>query len=170
MDLRRIARALAERDEERKGLSGLLGDLPPPRPGLLAGLMANDPRMMGYSVRQDLYPSEDQFFRANPSTAGMASESGHVVLNPYSGPEVNRDAVARNEAMRLYMRQRGIVPDFPVTEQQRSYFAGTAYGQDEGAMKSTVAARIYSGDPSANATPEQQEWVRGLLGRYAIGR
>lgn len=120
--------------------------------------------MMGYQIRNDLYPGEQSYFRNNPAVAGMASDSGHVILNPYSPPNVNHESVARNEALRLYMKDRGITPSFELTPEQRSAFQGTAYGANPDALKQTIAARIYSGDPSARATEQQRNWLEVLLG------
>lgn len=124
-----------------------------------------DDGLFGYQVRKDLYPGEDDFFRQNPHVGGMASESGHIILNPYSPAEVNHDAVARNEALRLLLRETKTVPQFEVSPRQRQFFGGTSYDGNDDDMKATIAARIYSRDPSANATPEQQQWVDGFLGR-----
>jgi hypothetical protein len=123
----------------------------------------SDDAMFGYKVRQQLYPGEDSYFRANPNVAGMAAETNDVILNPYSQPSVNRGAVARNEALRLHLKNRGIKPDFQVTPQQREAFRGTAYETDEDALRATIAARIYSGDPSSLATAEQEAWLKALL-------
>lgn len=122
-----------------------------------------DDGMFGYKVREQLFPGEDSYFRGNPHVAGMAAETGDVILNPYSPPEVNRGAVAKNEALRLHLRNKNIVPGFDPTPEQRQSFAGTAYANDDNALKATIAARIYSGDPSARATPEQQDWLRQFL-------
>lgn len=135
--------------------------------------MPND--LLGYRIRADLFPGEDSYFKENPHVGGMAAfETGDVILNPYSPPEVNRDAVAKNEAFRLYMRDRGIAPDFPISDEQRAAYGETPYGADDGALRETLAARIYSGDPSARATPEQEEWVRRIMAprqrRARIGR
>lgn len=119
--------------------------------------------MLGYLVRQKLYGGEQSYFQQNPNVAGMASESGHVVLNPHSPPDVNRDAVARNEALRLLIRDRAVTPGFGVTPQQRAAFQGTPYENNEGAMRETIAARAYSGDPSITPTPEQTNWLQWLL-------
>lgn len=119
--------------------------------------------MLGYGVRNKLYPGEDDFFRGNPHVSGMAAESNDVILNPYSPPNVNRDAVARNEAFRLMLREHGPTPDFSLSDSQRQAFQGTAYGNNDPALRDTIAARIYSGDPSAAATPDQREWVRNRL-------
>lgn len=119
--------------------------------------------LLGYSVRGQLYPGEDSYFKSNPHVAGMASEAGDIVLNPYSAPDVDRGAVARNEAFRLMLRDRKVVPKFALTNEQKRAFAGTPYEKDEDALKATIAARIYSGDPSAKPTMEQVDWVMGLL-------
>lgn len=115
---------------------------------------------MGYKVREKLYPSEDTYFKSNPNVAGMASESGHIILNPYSSKDINKDAVVKNEAYRLYMRDEKINPSFKVTEDQKKFFKGSSYEKDEKALKQTIAARILSGDPSVNPTREQLEWVK----------
>lgn len=120
--------------------------------------------MLGYQIRPQLYQGEENYFRSNPNVAGMASESGHVILNPHSPPGVNHEAVARNEALRLYMRDRNITPSFGVTDAQRSAFSETAYGSNDDALKQTLAARIYSGDPSAQATEQQRNWLEVLMG------
>lgn len=119
--------------------------------------------MFGYQVRPQLFPGEDDYFRANPHVTGMAAETDDIILNPYAPSSVNRDAVARNEAFRLLLRHRGMTPGFPVSEQQRKAFRGTPYDNNETGLRETLAARIYSMDPSAMATPEQEEWVRHFL-------
>jgi hypothetical protein len=129
--------------------------------------MEDDP-LLGYKIRNSLYPGEDDFFKTNPNTTGMASESGEIVLNPYAPPDVNKDAVARNEALRLFMRDRKIKPTFAITDEQRKAFAGTPYEKDEDALRETIAARIYSGDPSARATHEQRRWLSGLMKKPPI--
>jgi hypothetical protein len=115
--------------------------------------------MFGYGVRDKLFPGEDSYFRSNPKVSGMAAETGDVILNPYAPADVNKDAVARNEAFRLLLRDKKLTPPFDVTDAQRAAFNGTAYANDDAALRSTIAARIYSGDPSAQATPEQKAWV-----------
>lgn len=126
--------------------------------------------LFGYGVRSGLYPGEDSFFKSSPHVAGMAAETGDIVLNPYSPPEVNHGAVAKNEALRLLLRDLGTTPDFPLTDRQRQPFVGTPYGSDEPALKSSIAARIYSGDPSAQATPQQTQWVDSFLNSRFLKR
>lgn len=119
------------------------------------------PISFGVEVRDQLFPGEDKYFKANPNVAGMAAEDGKVILNPYSKNSADEQkAVAVNEAARVYMQKNGIKPDFKITDEQRKQFDGTPYAKDEQAMRETIAARILSGDPSAKtATPEQQAFV-----------
>jgi hypothetical protein len=148
---------------------------------LARGLMANpgtfgsgspnvNAGMLGYDVRKDLYPGEDTFFKGNPHVGGMAAETGDVILNPYSPPTVNQDAVAKNEALRLLMRDSNVTPDFALTEQQKAPFVGSPYEHDEPALKSSIAARIYSGDPSAQANPSQTQWLDQFLNSRFLKR
>lgn len=116
---------------------------------------AQDERVLGYKVRAP-FQGEDKYFKENPKVSGMAAEDGSIVLNPYSGlSSQEKSAVAKNEAYRLLMRDKNIVPSFELTDQQRNFFAGTPYEKNEVAMKQTIVARILSGDPSAIATPSQ---------------
>lgn len=113
------------------------------------------PDTLGYPIRKP-YGSEDEFFKKNPTVAGMAAEDDRIILNPYSKLSASeKAAVAKNEAYRIYMRQKDVNPSFKVTQDQMSMFTGTAYAKDEKSMKQTIIARILSGDPSAKATPEQ---------------
>lgn len=119
-------------------------------------------RVMGYEVRKP-YESEDLYFKKNPSVAGMATEDGRIILNPYSKnkPE-EQQAVARNEAMRLWMRQNKLEPKFTVTPEQMAQFEGTEYAKPENLtnLQHTIIARILSGDPSAgNVTEMQRKWA-----------
>lgn len=137
--------------------------------GLLSkGNNAAQDRMLGYKIRSDLFPGEQSYFKTNPHVAGMAAETGDVILNPFSPAGTNHNAVAQNEAMRLYMRDNALNPEFAITPQQRDQFAGTSYGSNDPALRQTIAARIYSGDPSANATDEQRLYAEGLK-RLALG-
>ena len=111
---------------------------------------------LGYPVRKP-YESEDKYFKANPNVAGMATEDGAVILNPYSTlSDTEKQAVALNEAYRLYMRENKIVPKFELTEEQKKFFTGSEYANNPDAAKQTIVARILSGDPSAKATARQQ--------------
>jgi hypothetical protein len=119
----------------------------------------------GYPVREPV-PSEQAFFALNPNVGGYAAEDGAIVLNEgaRSGDRYlsNRElgGVARNEASRLYMRDRSIVPDFSLTKDQELEFQGTAYGSNPEALKQSIAARIITGDQSAGETTKEQGVVR----------
>ena len=120
----------------------------------------------GYKIRKP-YLSEQVFFMTNPDTPGMAVEDGQIVMNPNSKllPH-ERQALARNEAARLFMFENKIVPEFDVTPEQAQSFAGTPYGKpgSEPYMRQTIAARVLTGDPSAkNFTPEQKQFADELL-------
>lgn len=108
------------------------------------------------------WPSEEEFLRSRPDVAGLASDDGAVVINPYcllSEKEI--EAVALNEAARVVMSTRvDLRPDFALTPEQEAAFVN--YGPRE-AVKATVAARILSGDPSALIpTAEQTAFVMRL--------
>jgi hypothetical protein len=110
------------------------------------------------------FESESEYFRANPSVAGMAAEDDRIVLNPFStlSPQ-ELEAVRMNEAARVHMR-RGQAPEFDLTPEQAESLAGTTY-QDapEQDRRATIAARIISGDPSARQpTPQQMDYVQAL--------
>ena len=117
---------------------------------------------MGYEIRKP-YASEDKYFKENPNVAGMATEDGRIILNPYSKNKPDeQQAVARNEAMRLWMRQNKLEPKFVVTPEQLAQFKGTEYAKPENRthLKHTIIARILSGDPSAgNVTEMQRKWA-----------
>lgn len=122
----------------------------------------------GYKVRKP-FQSESVFFMLNPDTPGMAAEDGQIVLNPSSKLKpAELEAVARNEAARLYMFENKIVPTFKITPEQFEKFQGSSYdGPDkEPFLKQTILARIVSGDPSAGTiTPEQKQAADELLKR-----
>jgi len=107
-------------------------------------------------VRNKLYPGEDKYFKENPNVGGMMTEDNKVIINPYSNLTDNeKQAVIKNEKIRLNFKKNNIVPDIDITEEQRALFKGTPYENNEDAMKQTIVARIMTGDPSANATKEQ---------------
>ena len=100
--------------------------------------------------------------------AGMATDDGAVVLNPYSPlSEQEMDAVAINEAARVVMSTHvNLRPSFALTLEQEAAFAN--YGPPE-CIKATVAARILSGDPSAlTPTAEQIAFVLRLAREMGI--
>ncbi|MPZ36696.1 MAG: hypothetical protein GEU95_01315, partial [Rhizobiales bacterium] len=115
----------------------------------------------GVEIRDGLYPGEAEFFKNNPHVAGMAADDGRVILNPFSNQSsAERQAVVANEAARVHMRRSRARPTFAITDEQRAAFKGTPYENNDEALRETIAARIFSGDPSAGAaTPEQKAFV-----------
>lgn len=108
--------------------------------------------------------SELDFFKKNPNVGGMAAEDDKVIINPFSElSEDEKKSVAFNESARIYMR-RNHAPTFDITPEQKAAFK--KYGSEED-IKSTIAARILSGDPSAgNVTEEQIKYVNRFLKPY----
>ena len=108
--------------------------------------------------------SELEFFKWS-GVPGYAAPDDMIVMNPNAPPGVNMDAVKRNEGFRLMMRTGKVPPPaFQITPEQMQAFEGTPYGQDEQALRETIAARIATGDPSAgNATDEQRAYVESIL-------
>jgi hypothetical protein len=134
-------------------------------PDEYANKRASD-RLFGFPIREKLYPEEDQFFSDRPEVAGMAAEDNAIIINPYSPlPKKQLGLVAENEALRLKMRQDEFSPNFEVTPDQVKFFEGTEYADNPTAMKQTILARIYSGDPSAKATPEQKQALKKYLSK-----
>lgn len=118
----------------------------------------------GVGLREQLYPGEETYFKANPNVAGMAAEDDRIILNPYSKlSPAEKSAVMMNEAARVHMR-RGLVeaPRFDLTPEQEQAFS--TYGDRKlDTMRQTLAARILSGDPSAlTPTSDQLEYVKRL--------
>ena len=114
---------------------------------------------------RDPYESELKFFKSRPEVAGMATEDNKIILNPYSKiSKEEQQAVANNEAMRLFMKVAKIAPEFELTSEQAKFFKGTEYEKDPVAARQTILARILSGDPSAkNVTEEQQKAAQDFL-------
>lgn len=110
----------------------------------------------GYPVRPP-YHGEDDFFRRNPHVGGMAADDGQITLNPYSRlSAAEKQAVARNEAIRLHQRDLGMRYTFPLTKAQRRSFAGSAYETNDDAARQTLIARALAGDPSAGELTDAQ--------------
>ena len=117
----------------------------------------------GIGLRQDLFPGEEDYFRKNPTVAGMAAEDDRIIMNPYSKlTDKEKQAVMLNEAARVHMRTGTMEPPrFDLTPDPEKAFA--KYSSDPIDRASTVAARILSGDPSAlQPTPEQLQYVQQL--------
>lgn len=119
-------------------------------------LRPSNEQVLGFPLRQP-YQSEDFYFQANPQVAGMAAEDNAIVLNPYSQLSTpQRSSVALNEAIRLFMRQKGIVPQITPSQEQIASFANTPYATNPNAMRQTLISRYLTQDPSAGQfTPEQ---------------
>jgi hypothetical protein len=131
-----------------------------------AGKTLSQKGLLGqFSKTRPLYSGEDSYFKANPQTAGMATDDNYVILNPYSNLSPQQlSNVQANEAARLYMREFG-TPNVSLTNEQQSNLAGTNYKDaDEEARKATILARILSKDSSGGIpTLEQQEAIKPML-------
>lgn len=117
-------------------------------------------------LREKLYQGEDDYFKDNPNVAGMAAEDNKVILNPYSkNSKEEQGAVYNNELSRIAMRVSKDKPNFALTPEQVEQFRGTSYEGNDDAMRQTIAARIYSNDPSAGRpTDEQMQYADKLKG------
>jgi hypothetical protein len=120
----------------------------------------------GYAVRTP-FKDEDAYFLLNPRVTGMAADDGKIILNPHSGLSYEQKVgVAKNEAIRLFMFENNIDPQFKVTPEQMKSFAGTNYGEKgkEGFLRQTLVSRILTGDPSAgNVTKEQRNAAESIM-------
>ena len=116
----------------------------------------------GVGVRDQLYPGEEQYFKANPHVAGMAADDDKIIMNPFSTlKDSEKQAVMMNEAARVHMRRNYDAPRFDLTEDQLSRLGN--YSKDMNDVRQTIAARILSGDPSAGQpTADQLDYVQGL--------
>jgi hypothetical protein len=112
----------------------------------------------GIQMREP-YAGELDYFKKNPSVAGMATEDNKVILNPYSNLKPEQyQSVAINEAGRILMRKPDLKPDFELTSQQKAFLDTTTYrNATEEERKATIAARLLSDDPSAGIPTAQQD-------------
>jgi hypothetical protein len=127
------------------------------------------PRYRHGIEQREPYESELGFFLRNPGVAGMAAEDNRVTLNPFSlnSPEEQR-AVAENEATRVHMRTNpDLAPRFDPTAEQAQRFG--AYGSPDD-IRQTIAARLFSGDPSAGAASPAQVGFIDKLRRHLGGK
>ena len=127
-------------------------------------MVAVEPQSIyGYQIRKP-FAGEDKFFKGRPEVGGMAAEDGKIILNPYSPlKEQEKMQVAKNEAIRLWMRDNKTKIPFDVTKDQSKAFSKTEYGSNPQALKETIVARILTGDKSAIATPEQQSFANNIM-------
>lgn len=109
-----------------------------------------------FGTRQP-YEGELKYFQSNPTVAGMATEDNKIILNPFSqnSPE-EQQAVARNEAVRLFLKEMEYTPNFDLTKKQQSFFKGSEYENNQEEAKKSIIARILSGDPSVGTASAQQ--------------
>ena len=87
------------------------------------------------------------------------TDGPRIVINP-STFRNEKDAlcVAYNEAYRIIMELNGFDPTSEPTEEQRRFFADTAYADDEQMLRRTILARICTFDTSVkHPTSEQLE-------------
>ena len=115
----------------------------------------------GVPVR-DPYESERDFFLNNRNVAGYAADDDAVVLNPFSirSPE-EKDAVGKNEALRVLLRTSRLQPQFELTPSQQERFK--TYSENPVDINHTLFSRIITGDPSAEATQEQKNYAHKVF-------
>ena len=108
-------------------------------------------------LRRELFDGEESYFNENPEVAGMATEDGKVILNPYStNNEDQRNAVYLNEASRLHMKSSG-TPEFELTQKQNEFLDSNTYKNASAEdRRQTILARILSGDSSAQDFTDEQ--------------
>lgn len=143
-----------------------------PRNALAGGPLTFNRGGGPYADRQP-YPSERSYFAANPRVAGMATEDGNVILNDFSGmPTRDRESVRSNELARLLMQSNPAYrPNFSaLTPQQSQNLLSTTYANaPEQTRQETIAARLFSGDPSGGtATPEQDQFINALRTYFGV--
>ena len=119
----------------------------------------------GVPIREP-FKGELDYFRKNPSVAGMATEDNKVIINPFTQlSEQQKRSVAINEAARVWMRtQKEYAPDFSLTKQQEQFLDTTTYRNAPKADRlATIAARLLSNDTSAGVpTADQSLFVARL--------
>lgn len=116
------------------------------------------------NLLREPYPSELEYFWANPHVSGMAAEDDRVILNPYSPLSAReKSAVVQNETARIMMRTGAVPrPHFPITRAQSDAFGGYGSIQDQ---RETIAARIATGDLSAGQPTQDQSDYAAILMR-----
>jgi hypothetical protein len=125
----------------------------------------------GYEVR-DPVPSEHEFFKNNKHIGGYVADDKRIVINPHSSLKPHEKfSVAKLEAMRAFMNEHDIEPDFDVTPEQHEFFKKNDpdnYGKlgNERYLKQTIASRIFVGDPTAgNYTPQQKAFTNQIASK-----
>jgi hypothetical protein len=106
---------------------------------------------------RDPYKGEDTYFKTHPNVGGMMTDDNKIILNPYSKLNAQeQQAVATNEALRLFMKLKKVNPEFELTENQNKFFKGTEYENSPEEAKKSIIARILTGDPSAQDFSKDQ--------------
>jgi hypothetical protein len=113
------------------------------------------------------FPSELEFFKKNPKVSGMATEDNAVIINPYSSlSDAEKQAVSQNETARVLIRTGKVPkPNFALTKEQTDYLDTSSYYKDakEEDRLATIAARLFTGDPTSGVgTQEQKDYIRLL--------
>jgi len=112
------------------------------------------------------FPSELEYFKKNPKVSGMATEDNAVIINPYSPlSDAEKQAVAQNEMARVLIRTGKVPkPNFSLTKEQKDFLGTTSYkNAKEEDQQATIAARLFSGDPTSGVeTQEQKDYIRLL--------
>jgi hypothetical protein len=104
--------------------------------------------------------SELDFFYNNRNNSGYASPDDKVVINPFTSAD--KEAVARNEAIRVYLRNNPTLLNyFSLSPEQKETFG--SYSPNEADVKGTVIGRLLTGDPSAQQVPSQQSFLDYLM-------
>ena len=123
----------------------------------------------GIQMREP-YEGELTYFKKNPTVAGMATDDNRVIISPYTTltPQ-EKQAVVYNESARIFMREK-MTPDFELTDEQIRFLDSNTYrNASEDDRKATIAARLFSGDPSAGTpTSEQQLFVYDLKQKMGV--
>lgn len=112
------------------------------------------------------YEGELRFFNNRPDVGAMMTDDGRVIVNPNSQfTNEERDAIIRNERSRLFVKY-GLVPEptFALTKDQEQFLNSNDYNRATGKdRRATIAARLLTGDESAQgSTEEQLDYARML--------
>jgi hypothetical protein len=115
----------------------------------------NSTPALKYGEIRNPYQSELDYFSKNPHVSGMSTEDYSVIFNPNSYlTSTEKESVLLNERARIYMKVHKINPDFELTPEQIKRFKN--YSEDTNDIRSTIAARIISGDPSVGEPTDEQ--------------
>ncbi len=132
---------------------------------LVASLLEKRSAQWPFVNRDDRQPflSELEFFKSNPTVAGMASFGDNsVVMNPLSTlSQREKQSVIANERLRLLLGDA--TPDIDISPLQRLLLSSTSYANNPDRSRQTILGRLVSGDPSGGAaTPKQRAFLGSL--------